>query len=159
MKNNILIVSFRSSARVHLGPNLISHSGMQIDGVLVGNGFPPWPSSPDILCNSRSRTWVGVSYLVAPAYQQQVKDVFRQLSSEAVRYNDGSNRQGGTPYAGVNENIHYLEVIWATEQADELRLAQLGDDIWFYPMTDDYESRFIAFGVTHVDEILVVLQT
>jgi hypothetical protein len=116
MKNNILIVSLQSPAKIHLGPRMLVDSQMWIDDTLVGAYFPPWPSCPDILCNSQSRIWVGVSYSVAPAYQQQVKDVFRQLSSEAIRYDDGSTRQEGTPYVGVNEDIHFLEIVWAANR-------------------------------------------
>jgi len=154
MKNNILIMSLQSPARIHLGSDLLVDSQTWIDGILVGAYFPPWPSCPDILCNSQSRIWVGVSYPVAPEEQQHVKHVFRQLSSGAVRYDDGSIRREDTLYHGVNEDIHFLEIIWAPEKADALRLAQLSDDIWFYPMTDSHVNRFIAFGVTHIDEIL-----
>ena len=152
--NNILIVSLQSPARIHVGPNLISHSGIQIDGVFVSDGFPPLPSCPDILCNSQSKIWGGVSYPVVPAYQQQVKDVFHQLSSEAVRYDDGSDRLEDTLYPGVNEDTHFLEIIWAPDKADELLVAQLSDDIWFYPTADNFPNRFIAFGLTHIDEII-----
>lgn len=168
MKYNNLIISLRSPTKIFLGSNMMGHN-LLIDSVAVCSNFPPWPSGADILYNSESRIFVGVTYQVPEDHRQLIKALCARLNDEVVRYNDFSAKESLKPYAHEHEDIHFLEIVWTPwHNADEFALAQFCEDSWYYldrgiarkfafaldkPELDKIPP-IIAFGLDDLDEIL-----
>src|SRR5215471_15406208 len=84
-----IILTIRHPSKAALAPPSGSNR-LLIDGISAWGSFPPWPSCPDILYDSRSRVLCGVAYRVHESDRALVKDLFRSMDHEVVRYREFS---------------------------------------------------------------------
>ena len=128
--DRMLMISLRPEAKIYVGSDLTDCASLFIEGIQVRGGFPPWPASPDILYNSESRTWVGVTYAVPKEYQLDIRSRSEPLDRLVVRYDDFVEERNIQSYGSGHGDIHSLEILWASRKADAFALAQLPNDIW-----------------------------
>lgn len=125
------------------------------DLVTTRPSFPPWPTCADILFNSKSRIFVGLSYPVGSADERLARGICSSVSNEVMRYNDFTLDSLRRPYE-VNDDfeIDRLEIVWTDVDADDFETAQLDSGFWYYSQKHFTGNRVIAFGLTDIDEIL-----
>lgn len=81
-------------------------------------------------------------------------DLCRSLSEEVVRYNDQTSWPQARPYVDDDPETHRMEIIWTDAPADKIEVAQLDSGFWYYADGGQAESRVVAFGLSHISEIL-----
>jgi len=116
--------------------------------------FPLWPACADILFNSQSRIFVGLSYSIHENSRNLVRNLCNGLPDEIVRYNDITSHSLAKPYIEYDLEVHRLEIIWTNIYADSLEIAQLDSGFWYYANNSVVENHVVAFGLTYISEIL-----
>lgn len=151
-----VIVTLRPGAGIYVGPAGNADGTYELNSVSCQTGFAPWPSSPDLLIDSRSRELCGVVYQIAQEHEVETKVFSLFLDPKVARYTPGLTTPGHQVYAGV-ENINLFEISWSRQMGNEIVPAQLGCDFWYYsgaPMDGTDFQRAVAFGVGDLEELL-----
>lgn len=151
-----LLLTLESPTELFISSRELPDKPLLVSGLVTTRpSFPPWPTCADILFNSKSRIFVGLSYPVGSADEGLARSVCSRVSSEIMRYNAFTVASLRKPYeANADFEIDRLEIVWMDAPADSFETAQLDSGFWFYSLKHFQESRVVAFGLTHIDEIL-----
>lgn len=150
-----LILTLEKPVKLFLSREELPDKPLKIDDVKTTRpSFPPWPVCADILLNSQSRIFVGVTYPVHEDSKDFVRDLSTSMSNEVVRYNDLSLEKLIKPYADDESNIHRLEIMWADINVDTVESAQLDSVFWYYSSNQPRKTQVLAFGLTDIDKVL-----
>jgi len=136
-----------------------------ISGSLAYASFPPFTSAPDIL-RSAEGEFVGLTYALDEANFARAATICSDLVSGIVaarRYDEVTPK-----YAAQYGHDLFLEVLWGISNPDEIVLAQLADDAWYYqigPRSQDEifqewklpildAPRILGIGVSYLHDLL-----
>jgi hypothetical protein len=156
MNEQNLIISLRAPAVFYLGTVGSDDSLLAFGDQTTQAGFPPWPSAADILIDSKTREFCGVTYQVAPEFRGAVAALAASLDPKCVTYVDGGLASAMAPYQKETDDLHWLQIVWSRTIPDDIVLAQLGADAWYYS-TEFGESnsakRVVAYGVADLSSV------
>ena len=155
--NQNIIVALRSHARLFLGRDGNEDGEYLLEGVRVRTGFPPWPSSADLLVHQDTREFCGVTYQVGDEFRPLVRTLAGVLDSRCVRYVAGEGALRSKTYRDGPGDLEFLEIVWSDVLHDQLLPAQLSGDVWY--MSSDKSTtatpveRVVGYGIGDLEEL------
>lgn len=166
MRQKTLYLSLQVPAAIHLDEsdwNLTKRC--EIAGVNVEGGDSPWVGMADLLIDSTTRKFVGLTYqIVDRGEQEQANRIAQRLNPEVVHFDDLSTKVSQQRYAGEAREAQRFEISWAPARDLRFELAQLfcGQFFWWYALEGDWgipmygvaTKPIVAIGVSGVDDIL-----
>lgn len=151
-----LLITLTEPVKMFVSNTRLESSNLVLENdVLSPPSFPLWAVCPDILINSIKREFVGVCYFVGEDEKEVVESLSTDLSNQVVRYVNSPLSDDATPYIKNNMEPNHLQIKWSSTDADDLEIAQLDSDYWYYSQISENESRFRAFGLDYIDKILL----
>jgi len=151
-----LVLKVHKPALLYLGPEGNGDGEYEVASRRCRTGFAAWPSAPDLLVASTTREFCGVVYSVAAEYRVEARVLASFLDSSVVRYIGGSPSARPAAYGQESEDAEFLQITWSSSEPDDVKVAQLGGDYWYYLSERDGTDmqRFWAFGLSDVPGIL-----
>jgi hypothetical protein len=118
----------------------------------------PWffPPLADILYDSRTNSWVGITYMINQEYATDVKAMCENAREGGVAYITPDDARK-LPRYPQNTNIGFLEVFWASLADCRVSMAQVFTTWWYDaehcpPKTEAVLPRAISIG--DIDEVI-----
>lgn len=150
-----LLLTLRPQIKLFLSEQELPDLSMRIgDGVTSRPSYPPWPACADVLFNSQSAFFVGLSYSIGKSHRAFVRALCNELPENVVRYNDMTSPSLVKPYAEDDLEAHRLEIIWGESCPDSFQVAQLDSAFWYFSHNRSGKQQVAALGLTYVSEIL-----
>ncbi|HEX2270744.1 MAG TPA: hypothetical protein VHH35_14455 [Pyrinomonadaceae bacterium] len=150
-----LLLTFLPEVKLFLSEQELPDFSVRIgDAVTSRPSYPPWPACADVLFNSQSDVFVGLSYSIGESYRPLVRALCNELPNDVVRYNDMSSPSLAKPYAEDDLEGHRLEIIWGGSYPDRFHVAQLDSAFWYYSDVSAGKQQVVALGLTYVNQIL-----
>src|SRR5205085_8766517 len=153
--SQLLIIRLAGQTALFTSDDMLPNKALRIgEEVTTLPSFPPWPVCADVLVNSESRSFVGLTYPIDGNNRDLVRRFSSGLDPVAVRYNDLSLEAWKMLYRDDDPEIHHLEVLWSDIGADSIRYAQLDSGMWYYDAEHEKDIRVLAFGLTDINTVL-----
>jgi hypothetical protein len=116
-------------------------------------GFPLWATSADLLVNSK-REFLGLCYYVPDDSKDFVRMIAARMDPDVVRYVTSTNDNDASPYLKNNLIPSHFQIKWSRSPSDDIEVAQLGSDYWYFSDSPNDQDQLLAVSVNDIDEIL-----
>jgi hypothetical protein len=135
----------------------------EIDKPLFSEGVSlirsdPWfhPPLADILCDNRTNSWVGITYMINQEYATDVKCMCEEAGEGGIAYiaRDDARK---LPRYPQNTDVGFLEVVWGQVVDCRVSMAQVFTTWWYDAETNPPSTRAViprAISINDIDEVI-----
>lgn len=151
-----IIVYISHEPSVYMGLETVEP--LKLNGIAVQTGYAPWPTAPDILCNSNDEVMCGLSFPVFDEQLDLVRKWVNEVNSNKFTLREISSKDSIYGYDTSCGFVFCLEVLWTQSPATKRISASLSEDIWYYDKSYN-ESEFVfykhvvAIGLTSIEDV------
>lgn len=150
-----ILITLREPSKISFSKENLESSRLIFDDkVLSPPRFPLWATCADILVNSVKQEFVGLCYYVGDDSKDLVKSFIKDLDPIVARFVDSSSDKEARPYLNCNITPSHFQIKWSLVEADNIEVAQLSSDYWYYYIESENNYQPMALGLSHIDEIL-----
>ncbi len=149
-----ILITLQESPKICLSREKLSDLSLILNNkILSPPKFPLWATCADLLVSSENE-FIGLCYYVAEDSKDLVNSLVKTLDPIVAQYVNSLTDKDAKPYLNCNLLPNHFQIKWFPVEADNIEVAQLDSDYWYYCEDNNGKHQLMAIGLNYIDEIL-----